>query len=84
MATTRTKRLLKSSDVRDIFRAYMSEGENEGKSYREISSDISVASGRYTTHTTVSRWMHAEFPDVARTMSENRPYSYTPHMECVA
>jgi hypothetical protein len=84
MSTTRTKRLLKSSDVRAIFRAYMDAGKNEGKSYREISSDISLAGGRYTTHTTVSRWMHAEFPDVASTMSENRPYTYTPQMECVA
>lgn len=65
---------IRSAEVREIFRSYMRAEKYCDRSYREIAFEISRESGRYTSHATVVRWMAAEFPDVAESMSENSPH----------
>jgi hypothetical protein len=73
--TTRNRTLPRPTEVREIFCNYVNANmDDDIGSYREIAETVSRMSGRYTSHATVVRWMKAEFPYVAASMSENSPH----------
>lgn len=61
---------LKSAELRNVFRAYISsrqhsQGKGRIKSYREIGVDLGKG------HTTIRNWMQKDFPEIAVRMSGN-------------
>lgn len=54
---------LKPNEIREAFRAYVRARKHTGKSYREMSKDFL---GGVKPHNTIIRWMHKDFPEIAR------------------